>query len=163
MWPLDSSFGKIQTNYFQPMKTLLFAAVLWLLSVSTSAQHPIADSIVKAFQSKATWSEKSDVNTTISMKKLRTVIIQKDKKNYATIKRVIRARSGITKVYYDNRQNHIDAVYLDGKLYRIFWTEWEYKDDGASKIIKSTTWVAGNMLSIKYHQTGKNTVINLLE
>jgi len=97
------------------------------------------------------------------MKKLRSVIIQKDKRNYATIKRVIRARSGITKVYYDDRQNQINAVYLNGKLYRIFWTKWEYKDDGASKIIKSTTWVAGNMLCIKHHQTGEHVVINLLE
>ncbi|HLP32407.1 MAG TPA: hypothetical protein VK202_02980 [Bacteroidia bacterium] len=145
------------------MKALLFTCVLCLLSTISFAQQHLPDSFVKAFQLKTTWSEKSDPKTTISMKELRTIISQKDKKDHSKIKKVIRARSGITKVYYDDRENHIYAIYLKGQLYRIYWSEWEYNNkDGASKIIKSTTWVAGNIMSIYYHQTKKNLIINLL-
>ena len=146
------------------MKALLFTSVLWLLSTISFAQQHLPDSFVKAFQSKTSWSEKSDPKTTISMKKLRTIISQKDKKNHSEIKWVIRARRGITKVYYHDRQNHIYAIYLKGQLYRIYWSEWEYNDeDGLSKIIKSTTWVAGNILSIYYYRTKENVIINLLQ
>ena len=145
------------------MKALLCTSVLWLLTTISFAQQHLPDSFVKAFQSKTTWSEKSDPKTTISMNRLRTIISQKDKKNHSEIKKVIRARSGITKVYYDDRENHINAIYLKGQLYRIYWSEWKYNDkDGASKIIKSTTWVAGNIMSIYYHQTKQNVIINLL-
>jgi hypothetical protein len=146
------------------MKALLFTSVLWLMSTISFAQQHLPDSFVKAFQLKTSWNEKSDPKTTISMKKLRTIISQKDKNNHAEIKRTIRARSGITKVYYHDRQNQIYAIYLKDQLYRIYWSEWEYNDkDGTSKIIKSTKWVAGNIMSIYYHQTKKNVIINLLK
>jgi|JI7StandDraft_1071085.scaffolds.fasta_scaffold68367_2 hypothetical protein len=146
------------------MKALLFTCVLWLLSTISFAQQHLPDSFVKAFQLKTSWNEKSEAKTTISMNRLRTIISQKDKKNHAEIKRIIRARSGITKVYYHDRQNQIYAIYLKDELYRIYWSEWEYNDkDGTSKIIKSTTWVSGNILSIYYHQTRENVIINLLK
>lgn len=146
------------------MKALLFTCVLWLLSTISFAQQHLPDSFVKAFQLKTSWNEKSEAKTTISMNRLRTIISQKDKKNHAEIKRIIRARSGITKVYYHDRQNQIYAIYLKDQLYRIYWSEWEYNDkEGTSKIIKSTTWVSGNILSIYYHQTRENVIINLLK
>lgn len=146
------------------MKAILCTSVLWLLSTISFAQQHLPDSFVKAFQTKTTWSEKSDAKTSISMNNLRTIISQKDKKNHSEIKKVIRARSGITKVYYYDRENHINAIYLKGQLYRIYWSEWKYNDkDSTSKIIKSTTWVAGNILSIYYHQTKQNVIINLLQ